>query len=233
MTGKTAVITGAGQGIGQAIALKLAGMGIHTILVGRTKTKLEQVAADIGALGGTATIFPMDITDHEQINDLAGHLAGKPLDALINCAGESLIKPIEECTAEDWERIFAVIARAPFFLTRALLPNMRLSENASIINIGSKAATGGFRGVTVYGAAKHALLGFTRALADELRESEIRAVMLSPGPADTPMRWAATPDYDPKYLIQPQSVADAVALLLSLPRGTTVTEFLLQSIHFP
>ena len=182
-TSKTAVVTGAGQGMGRAIALMLAGHGIHVVLVGRT-------------------------------------------------AGEALIKPIEETTDADWDRILSINLKGPFLMARALLPLLRKSENASIINIGSKATLGSFGGITAYSASKTGLLGLTRSLSAELRQEEIRVVILCPGPADTPMRWAATPEIDPHVLITPEVVADTVWMLVSLPRGTTTDEFLLQSMHF-
>jgi NAD(P)-dependent dehydrogenase (short-subunit alcohol dehydrogenase family) len=116
-------------------------------------------------------------------------------------------------------------------MTQALLPSIRQSENASIINIGSVAATGGYSGITAYTAAKTGLLGFTRSLSAELQKDEIRVVMLNPGPADTPMRWAATPEFDRKMVLAVETIADTIWWLASLPKGTTTSEFLLRSLH--
>ena len=102
-TVRTAVITGAGQGMGRAIALKFAQGGFHIALVGRTKEKLEAVATQIKELGQTASVHAMDVTDHERVRNLAESLRGKPVDLLINCAGEALIKPFEETTEEEAE----------------------------------------------------------------------------------------------------------------------------------
>ena len=228
---KTAVITGAGQGIGRAIALKFAEGGFHIVLVGRTREKLEAVAAQIKGMEQTASVHAMDVTDHSQAGHLAESLQDKPVDLLVNCAGEALIKSIEETTEADWNRLLSINLTGPFLMVKALLPSIRQSENASIINIGSVAATGGFAQITAYTAAKTGLLGFTRSLGAELRKDEIRVVMLCPGPADTPMRWAATPDFDPKMVLAAETIADTIWWLASLPRGTTTSEFLLRSIH--
>lgn len=228
---RKAVITGAGQGIGRAIALRLAAGGVEIVLVGRTLEKLEQVKAEIAAAGGKASTEALDVTDSESVSALASRL-GERIDILINSAGEALIKTLDETSADDWSRILSVNLTAPFLTSKALLPLLRHSDNATIINIGSKTAHIGVSEVAAYTAAKTGLLGFTRSLAAELKPEGIRAVLLSPGPADTPMRWAATPDYDPALLIQPETVAETVWHLVNLPRGVTTSEILLQSINF-
>lgn len=228
---KTAVITGAGQGMGRAIALKFAEHGYHVGLVGRTKDKLDAVASEIKALDQTASVHPIDVTDHAQISQLAKSFQGKAIDLLVNCAGEALIKPFEETTADDWNRLLSINLTGPFLVTQALLPSIRQSENASVVNIGSIATTGGFAGITAYSAAKTGLLGLTRSLAAELSDDEIRVVLLNPGPVDTPMRWEATPDFDRKMVLDPTAIAETIWWLASLPKGTTTSEFLLRSVH--
>lgn len=236
--GKTAVITGAGQGIGRVVALKLAGDGFHVVLVGRTLNKLETVAAEIAAdgeiaaAGGTASAQVLDVTDSAQVSHLAESLGDGPVDVLVNSAGAAMLKPVEEVTDADWDRLLDANLKAPFLMVRALLPNIRRSENASIINIGSKAGLDGYSGITTYSAAKSGLLGFTKSLAHELREAEIRVTMIAPGPVDTPMRWEATPDFDRKLVIDPVAIADMVGLLVALPRGATTNEIIITSMHF-
>jgi len=231
----TAVITGAGQGMGRAIALKLATLDIHPILIGRTSSKLESVAHEIELLGAQATVLPADLTDAAQVEQVYQQITdmGRPVDMLINCAGESFIKPISETDLEAWAHVLAINLTAPYQVTRALLPLLRQSPNASIVNLVSKVATKGYgAGVTAYIAAKTGLLGFTRALAAELAREEIRVVALTPGPVDTPMRRAATPDFDPKLIIKEQTIADLVAYIVTLPRGTTMGEVLVGSMHY-
>jgi NAD(P)-dependent dehydrogenase (short-subunit alcohol dehydrogenase family) len=232
MTKKVAVVTGAGQGMGRAIALKFAANDVHVVLVGRTQEKLIRVADEITALGGTSTLRALDVSNAAQVQQLAASLDGQPVDMLVNCAGEALIKPLEATTVEDWDRILNINLKGPFLLAQNLLPLLRQSDNASIVNIGSKASIGGFPEIAAYTAAKTGLVGLTRSLAAELRPHGIRVVILCPGPADTPMRWAATPDHDPNSLVQPETIAETVWLLVSLPRGVTTSEFLLQSVEY-
>ncbi len=232
MVGKIAVITGAGGGMGRSISLKLAANGIHVVLVGRTKEKLDTVAGEIETLGGTSTVYPLDVTDSAQVRKLADSLAGKPLDILVNCAGDWLIKPVEETTDEELDYVLSVNLKGPYIMVRALLPLIRQSENASIINIGSLTAVDGFAGVSAYSASKWGLRGFTNSLAEEVRGEAVRVVMLSPSPADTPMRWAASPDIDPAMLVQPETIADTVWFLVSLPKGVVTSNFRLESLYF-
>ena len=110
------------------------------------------------------------------------------MDALVNCAGDWLIAPIDDTDNARLDHILRLNLRAPYILTRLLLPNLRRSDNASVINIGSIVTALSVPGVSAYTASKVGLKGLTGALAAELRADEIRVVMISPGPADTPMR---------------------------------------------
>jgi NAD(P)-dependent dehydrogenase (short-subunit alcohol dehydrogenase family) len=231
MSETIAVITGAGQGAGRAIALKLAAHGARVVLVGRKAAKLNAVAEEIGA---QAEVCVADVTDSAQVEQLALRLsrAVPQVDMLINCAGEALIKPVEQTTVEDWHRILDVNLTAPFLTSRALLPLLRKSANASIVNLLSKVALRGFAHIAAYTAAKTGLLGLTRAMSAELKGDHIRVVPVCPGPMDTPMRWAATPDMDRQWVINPDAVADVVWQVVNLPRGVTMGEILMQSDAF-
>lgn len=230
MSEKLAVITGAGQGMGRATALKFAREGVHVVLVSRTQETLESVGGEIAAFGGRFTLYPADVTDAAQIHQLEDSIGERPVDMLINCAGEALIKPMEDSSEEDFDRLFAVNLKAPFLMARAFVSQLRMSENASIINIGSLATQVRAPGIALYAATKTGLLGLTRSLSAELKADQIRVILLNPSPADTPMRWAATPDYDPAMLISPEAIAEMIWTLCNLPRGVTTSDFVLQSI---
>jgi len=227
MASRQVVVVGAGQGMGKAIALKLASQQIKVYLVGRTKSKLDAVATLIEAAGGAASVFPADVTIEGALDTLKAQLEGK-LDMLVNCAGEALLKTFDETTFEDWNRILSVNLNTAYLTTHALLPLLRQSENASIILLSSKVALKGYP-VVAYTAAKTGLMGFARSLNFSLREEHIRVVALCPGPADTPMRWAASPGMDRSLIISPEAIAETVSLLVNLPRGTTTGEILIQS----
>ncbi len=232
MTNQRAVITGAGQGTGRAIARRLSLAGVDCVLVGRTASKLHQVAEEIGASGGSASARALDLTDDAAVADLGAALQGQRVDILVNCAGDWLISLMEDTSNEQLDCILRVNLRAPYILSRTLLPNLRRSDNASIINIGSLVTAMSAPTVSAYTAAKVGLKGLTGSLAAELRPDRIRVVMISPGPADTPMRAAASPGIDKAVLVQPETIADMVHAVASLPRGISTSDFVLYSMFW-
>lgn len=230
MTQKTAVITGAGGGMGRAIALRFAQSGIRPLLVGRTEAKLRAVAEEVAVTGITAGLHILDVTDDEAIAAFAVELANTTIDVLVNCAGDWLIATLQDTSNEQLDRILRANLRAPYILSRALLPNLRRSDNASIINIGSLVTAMSVPTVSAYTAAKVGLKGLTGSLAAELRPQMIRVVMISPGPADTPMRDAASPGIDKSILVKPDTIAEMVHAVVALPRGITTSNFVLYSM---
>ncbi len=230
---RRAIITGGGQGMGRAIALKFAAKDIECLLLGRTRSKLERVAAEVAALGGQASIYALDLTDDAALTAFAAAQQGQTIDMLINCAGDWLIAQLEETSDAQLDHLLRLNLRAPYSLSRRLLPNLRRSDNASIINIGSLVTALSVPGVSAYTAAKVGLRGLSGALAAELKPELIRVVMISPGPADTPMRAAASPEMDKARLVPPATIAELVYTVVSLPRGLTTSDFLLTSMHFP
>ena len=232
MPNRSAVITGAGGGMGRAIALRLAAAGIKPILLGRTESKLQGVAEEVAAIGPRARVCALDLTDDAALAAFGDGLAGETVDILVNCAGDWLIATLPDTGNEQLDQILDVNLRAPVILTRTLLPNLRRSENASIINIGSIVTTLSVPTVSAYTAAKVGLRGFTGSLAAELKPEEIRVVMISPGPADTPMRDAASPGIDKSVLVQPETIADMLYSVVSLPRGVTTSDFALYSMRW-
>ena len=137
---------------------------------------------------------------------------------------------MEDTSNEQLDHILRVNLRAPYILSRTLLPNLRHSANASIVNIGSLVTAISMPTVSAYTAAKVGLKGLTASLAAELKPDRIRVVMISPGPADTPMRKAASPGIDKAVLVQPKTIADMVNVVASLPRGITTSDFVLYSM---
>ena len=232
MKPKTAVITGAGQGMGRAIALRFAKAGIRNRLLGRTESKLRHVAEEISAMGGEASVHPLDLTDDAALADFGAALDGETVDILVNCAGDWLIALMEDTSNERLDHILSLNLRAPYILSRLLLPNLRRSDNASIINIGSMVTAISLPTVSAYTAAKVGLKGLTGSLAAELKPDRIRVVMVSPGPADTPMRAAASPGIDKSALVQPETIADMVHAVASLPRGVSTGDLLLYSMFW-
>lgn len=234
MTLSHAVVVGAGQGMGRAAALLLARHGLTVYLVGRTEAKLNDTAAEIREAGGQCHVFAADLTVEGALDPLTNHLreADARLDVLVHCAGEAFIRPIDETTLAEFNRIIAINLTTAFVAVNALLPFLRASANPSIILLASKVALRGYGRVGAYSAAKAGVVGFARSLAAELRPERIRVAALCPGPVDTPMRWAATPDFARDLVISAESIAETIWHIATLPRGTVTGEILIQSDQY-
>ena len=224
LNGKRALITGAGSGIGRAIALRLAEEGMKLALVGRSADKLVRTAALTGR-PLDMLVLPVDLTQPRGIDDIMRILEGhfKGLDVLVNNAGMALNCAFEETTLEAFDQIMAINVRAPFELTRRCLPLLRTSDMATVINIGSVVSHKGYDHQAAYAASKHALLGLTKALAKEVAPEGIRVHMLSPGGVYTDMVKIARPDLSPEGMIAPEEVAEYAAFLLE-HRGNAVVD---------
>lgn len=219
LTGQGVAIAGAGRGLGRAAALALGAAGAHVVAASRTRSEVQEVAAAIERAGGQATAVAADAADEAgaaRIVETALAVAGR-LDLLLVCAGAALIKPLPEVTLAEWEHVLAMNARAVFLTNRAALRPMLAAGTGLIVNVASRVALTGAPDVAVYAAAKAAVIGFSRALAQEVRPRGIRVVCLAPGPMDTPMRWAATPAFDPARLLAPEDVVDLVLYLARRP----------------
>lgn len=189
LEGRVAVVTGGGRGTGAAIARELASVGVAVIVTARGEHEIEAVAGDLQQHGYQALALRCDITDTGEVDMLAyralawrGHV-----EILVNNAGAAHAGLVAKTRVEDWDRVFAVNARGPFLTTRAFLPSMRDGRWGRVINIASTAALTGDRYISAYAASKHALLGFTRALAAEVAGSGITANAVCPGYLDTDM----------------------------------------------
>ena len=224
LTGKRALITGAGGGIGRAIALRLAEDGMKLALVGRDAAKLMRTAALTGR-PLDMLVLPADLEKPRAIDDIMRIMTGhfKGLDVLINNAGAALNKPFEETSEEEFDRLMAINARVPFVLCKRLLPLLRTSDCPTIINIGSVVSHKGYAHQAAYAASKHALLGLTQALAKEVAPEGIRVHLLSPGGVYTDMVKIARPDLEPEGMIQPEEVAELAAFLIE-HRGNAVID---------
>ncbi|HEY6170897.1 MAG TPA: SDR family oxidoreductase [Candidatus Kapabacteria bacterium] len=179
----TVLITGAGRGIGRAIALALASSGHTMILTARTMTELESVKQEIVSNAGEAFIYQCDITSKPAVASLLTSVKNDigSVDILINNAGVAESAKLEDTTDEFWQKTFAVNVDAPFLLARGIAPDMKKNGKGIMINIASTAALEGFNYTSAYTASKHALLGLSRALAIELRKSNISVHTICPG----------------------------------------------------
>ena len=181
LAGKLALVTGGGRGIGAACARALAADGAKVIVCGRSVPDLEAVAKEIG---GTA--IPCDIADRAATDRMLRELPGR-VDVLVNNAGAAESASLEKTSDELWDRIIELDATAPFRVTRALVPAMVKAGWGRVINIASNAGVSGYGYSAAYCAAKHAMVGFTRALAIDIARSGVTINALCPGWVHTKM----------------------------------------------
>lgn len=177
------LITGAGRGIGRAIALALGAAGHTTILTARSLEELEEVKHQVADAGGIAIIYRCDLTSQDNITALLASMKNDvgDIDVLINNAGIAESAKLEDTRDDFWQKTFAVNVDAPFYLSRGVVPMMKQNGKGVIINIASTAALEGFNYTSAYSASKHALLGLSRALSVELRKHHISVHTICPG----------------------------------------------------
>jgi NAD(P)-dependent dehydrogenase (short-subunit alcohol dehydrogenase family) len=234
LTGKVAAITGGGRGIGRATALKLASAGATIVVVARNKPELDSVVAEIEAQNGQAMALVVDVTLSTDVESLAAELQEifGQIDILVNCAGVALIAPLSTTSEADWDRVMDTNLKGTYLCTRAFLGLLGRSDSALVVNIASKVGLTGHATVTAYSAAKAGVIGFSRALAQELGPENIRVIAICPGPVDTPMRWEATPQMDPKLAISAETVADTILFLAKLDGDVTTGEIVIETLNY-
>jgi len=186
LDGKRALVSGAGRGIGLAAAAALAEAGAHVTLAARTRGEIEDAAAAIRARGQSAEAQALDVTDLAAVQEAVARAA--PFDILVNNAGTNRPAPFTEVTIEDFDAIFAINVRAAFFMAQAVARALvAAGRPGSIINISSQMGHVGGARRTVYCASKHAMEGFTKAMAIELAPHKIRVNTLGPTFVETPL----------------------------------------------
>ena len=193
LSGKKAVVTGAGRGIGAAIARTLAESGADLIVASRSAAGAEKVATELRSRDAQAWPVECDVTDPKQVEALARVAEEKltRVDILVNNAGRAHSAPIKKLELEDWEAVLAVNATGTFLCTKAFLSGMMERGWGRIVNVASTAALHGARYIAAYAAAKHAVLGFTRCAAAETAASGVTVNAICPGYVDTDMTFEA------------------------------------------
>jgi 3-oxoacyl-[acyl-carrier protein] reductase len=223
----TALVTGATQGIGRATAFALGRAGYRIAVCARTAGDLDALVTDLAAGGIDAAGAAADVGDPTQVARAVERLtrALGEVGLLVNNAGVMIARPFEQLTLEDWDTTMSTNLRSLFLVTRAVLPAMRRRRGGTIVNVASLAGRNGFAGGAAYCASKHAVLGFSRALMQELRKEGIRVIAICPGSVDTGMLHDQPMlKSNPERILQPGDVADAILHAVQLPERALVSE---------
>ena len=200
-----AIVTGAGRGIGRAIAREYASHGAKVALASRTVAQLEAVAREISHEGGTAVAVPTDVTDHKSVTRLVDRAESElgDVDILVNCAGSyGAIGPVQECSAEAWLRDITINLYGVFLCSHVVLPRMVLRDRGYVINLIGGGTASPLAYGSAYGSSKAAVMRLTETMAVELAETGVKVFAMSPGLVRTAMvanlvespagqRWAA------------------------------------------
>jgi len=189
LAGRTAVVTGGGRGIGAAVGRMLAEEGAAVVLAARTASEVEQVAEELRGTGHAAWGVACDVTDPGQVEALAAAARERMgrIDVLVNNAGIATSAPLKAITLETWNRVLAVNATGTFLCTQAMLPGMVERGWGRVVNVASIAGRTAAPYIAAYAASKHAVIGFTRAVAAEVAASGVTVNAVCPGYVDTQM----------------------------------------------
>jgi 3-oxoacyl-[acyl-carrier protein] reductase len=234
LVGQVAVITGAGRGIGAAIAHELSNLGATAVVCGRTRAALESTAQAITQAGGKAEAIPCDVTSLQSVEATAKHVEASfgRVDMLVNNAGiRGFDGPLHQLAPDAWEQILNTNLRGVYYTIRAFAPMMIRARSGHLINISSLAGKNALPNGAAYAASKWGLNGLSYSLAEELRGHNIRVAVICPGSTNTDLSPHAGMDH--AKMLQPEDVAHAVAMLVTQSPRSFVSEILLRPTQKP
>jgi NAD(P)-dependent dehydrogenase (short-subunit alcohol dehydrogenase family) len=233
LAGMVAVITGAGSGVGRAVAMALAAAGGMPVLIGRTHEPLWETAALVAGVGGQSLVRPADVTDEAAVAEVFAQAADEleGIDAAILAAGVGRYGPVESYPLADWEETLATNLTGPFLCARAAIPHLRRNGGGAIVAVSSGAGKQGYPQLGAYSASKFGLMGLMQGLAGEVVEDGIKVCTVVPGSILTPFggrsvtekREEMARDPGRRYLY-PEDVAEAILFLLRQPRHAWTQE---------
>ena len=227
LKGKIALVTGAGKGIGRAVALALANEGSNVGLVARTQKDLDEVAAAIKLLGVNVSVFTADISNINEVNAAVEKIRKElgPIDILINNAGTGTFGKFLELEPAVWEQMIKVNLFGVYYATRAVLPEMIERQTGDIINISSTAGKAGSAQTSAYSASKFAVFGLGESLMQEVRKHNIRVTTLAPSTIVTELAQSANLiTGDAEKVMHPEDFAELIIAQLKLNRRMLLKE---------
>jgi len=225
LKGQRALITGAGKGIGKALAIAFAKEGIHVALVARTESSLEKVAKEVRSFGVEAIVVAADVSSIDSVNQAAKKISVGfgTIDILINNAGVGKFGNFLDLDPLEWEQVINVNLMGVYYVTRAFISQMIENKSGDIINISSTAGLKGNAMTSAYSASKFGLIGLTESLMQEMRKHNIRVNALIPSTVATDMALDLNlTDGNPDKVMQPEDIAELVVSQLKLPRRVMV-----------
>ncbi|HDF3261731.1 TPA: SDR family oxidoreductase [Staphylococcus aureus] len=228
LTDKVAVVTGAGSGIGEAIATLLHEEGAKVVLAGRNKEKLQNVANQLSQ--DSVKVVPTDVTNKEEVDELikiAQQTFGG-LDIVINSAGQMLSSKITDYQVDEWDSMIDVNIKGTLYTAQAALPTMLEQSSGHLINIASISGFEVTKSSTIYSATKAAVHTITQGLEKALAKTGVKVTSISPGMVDT----AITAAYNPtdRKKLEPQDIAEAVLYALTQPKHVNVNEITVRPV---
>lgn len=226
-----AVVTGAGRGIGRAIAVELGRMGARVVLAARGRSELEETARRVGS----ASVMPTDVRSRVEIERLFEQVSSTlgPVDILVNAAGLGIFGSVVDFKDEDFETLIETNLRGIFFACRYVLPSMIERKTGHIINIASIAGKVGGPGRAVYSSTKFGVIGFTESLAEEVREHGIRATVICPGSTDTSFSPQSKAGKGREKMLRPEDVAHVVRMIVTQEPNSFISEIILRPTRKP
>ncbi len=227
LKGKNAIITGAGRGIGRAIAIALANEGVNVGLLARSETHLQEVVKETEAQGVKAVFASADVSSNDEVTKAIHSLTSElgTVDILINNAGIAKFGKFMDLDVEEWEKIIQVNLMGVYYVTRAVLPGMIEQQSGDIINISSSAGQKGAPITSAYSASKFGVMGITESLAMEVRKHNIRVSALTPSTVATDLAIDNDlTDGNPDKVMQPEDIAEFIVSQLKLNKRIFVKE---------
>jgi len=224
---KVALVTGAGKGIGKAIAIALGNEGVHVGLIARSEKDIQLVAEEIKALGVKASYATADVSNREAVEAAVAQLQNDlgPIDILINNAGTGTFGKFLELEPEVWENQIKINVFGVYYTTRAVLPQMIERKTGDIINISSTAGKNGAAMTSAYSASKFAVFGLSESLMQEVRRHNIRVTALAPSTIVTDLAQSVNSiTGDPERMMHPEDFAELIIAQLKLNRRMLVKE---------
>jgi 3-oxoacyl-[acyl-carrier protein] reductase len=227
-----AVVTGAGRGIGRAIAVELAKLGARVVLVSRSRSELEETGRIIGP---SASVMPADVRKKEELQGMFEQTLAVlgPVDILVNAAGLGIFGAVADYKDEDFATTIETNLRGVFYTCRFVLPSMIERKRGHIVNIASIAGKVGSATRAVYCASKFGVIGFTESLAEEVRQYGVRASIICPGSTDSGFNPANHAGKARDKMLQPSDIAGAVRTIVTQEPNSFISEIILRPTQKP